>query len=399
MVVPDADDVMLIGRSWPTAIGGKRVRALPGAVLACCASLALALCAAHAQARDTLPEIRTHAANRVPACATPARLMRFTLQRNPGLEQRFRDIAQHYRQHGEALHVRWDYAFFQMLLETNFLSFRTGSGAPSDVSPKQNNFAGLGTTGGGVPGDSFPDVSTGVLAQMQHLIAYSGERVEAPAARRTREKQDDIIVLSKALKRPVTFADLTRRWATDRHYGTSIEAIAERFRGAHCNVPALARAGDEDTTPPAPRKAAGPAAKTAAPEAASRPPTQAAPQEAEAGEEKAGEKAGSPGATLLAGAGPGLLRGMQPALQPTSCRIWTASYGGAKSILIRAMVGAEVHLTALQVLEGFEKSLADSYIRAHAQGGEAIGEFDSREAALAHAFDLCSGMQQRAPPQ
>jgi hypothetical protein len=89
-----------------------------------------------------------------------------------------------------------------MLLETNYLSYKTGSGRWGDVDPKQNNFAGIGTTGGGVPGDSFPDVSSGVLAQMQHLVAYSGERVSNPLARRTREKQDEIIELSLALRRP-----------------------------------------------------------------------------------------------------------------------------------------------------------------------------------------------------
>ena len=35
------------------------------------------------------------------------------------------------------------------------------------------NFAGIGTTGGGVPGNSYPDVRTGVRAQIQHLKAYA----------------------------------------------------------------------------------------------------------------------------------------------------------------------------------------------------------------------------------
>ena len=119
--------------------------------------------------------------------------MRHLLERTRDLDPRFRDIAGYYKLHGEALGIRWDYAFYQMLLETNYLSYKTDSGRRGDVDPRQNNFAGIGTTGGGVPGDSFPDVSTGVLAQMQHLIAYSGERVAKPLAPRTREKQDDII--------------------------------------------------------------------------------------------------------------------------------------------------------------------------------------------------------------
>ena len=37
----------------------------------------------------------------------------------------------------------------------------------------QYNFAGIGTTGGGVPGNSYPDVRTGIRAQIQHLKAYA----------------------------------------------------------------------------------------------------------------------------------------------------------------------------------------------------------------------------------
>lgn len=51
---------------------------------------------------------------------------------------------------GEDLGLRWDYAFFQMAIETNYLSFRREGGRRSDVRPSQNNFAGLGATGNGV---------------------------------------------------------------------------------------------------------------------------------------------------------------------------------------------------------------------------------------------------------
>ena len=53
--------------------------------------------------------------------------------------------------------------------ETGFLQYG------GDVSIEQFNFAGLGTTGGGVPGNSYPDVRTGVRAQIQHLKAYATE--------------------------------------------------------------------------------------------------------------------------------------------------------------------------------------------------------------------------------
>ena len=58
-------------------------------------------------------------------------------------------------------------AFAQTMKETGFLQYG------GDASIEQFNFAGLGTTGGGVPGNSYPDVRTGIRAQIQHLKAYA----------------------------------------------------------------------------------------------------------------------------------------------------------------------------------------------------------------------------------
>ena len=183
------------------------------------------------------PKIRTDGDNAVPRCVTPKRLMAFLKTRNSNLDPRFANIASFYKRHGEAWNVRWDYAFFQMAVETNFLTYRKGNGAWGDVNPKQNNFAGLGTTGGGVPGDSYPDVNTGVLAQIQHLVVYSGERIDDPVGARTKLKQDDIIETMASKKGRTTFADLSRRWAADRHYGASIEWVANNFRQSFCKGP------------------------------------------------------------------------------------------------------------------------------------------------------------------
>ena len=103
--------------------------------------------------------------------------MAFLAERNAHLDPRFRNIAYWYKHFGEAWRVRWDYAFFQMAIETNFLSYRRGDGRRGDVGETQNNFAGIGATGGGVRGERFADVPTGVHAQIQHLVAYSGERL------------------------------------------------------------------------------------------------------------------------------------------------------------------------------------------------------------------------------
>jgi hypothetical protein len=181
-----------------------------------------------------VPLIRMDASNKVPACVTPEKLMQYMQKRNPNLDPRFRDIAFHYKKHGEALKVRWDYAFYQMLIETNFLTYRAPNGRMGDVDPKQNNFAGIGTTGGGVPGDRFPDVSTGVLGQIQHLVAYSGERPVNPVAPRTQLKMEEIVSKSLALQRPVNFGDLAGRWAVDKQYGKSITWAAKGFEDQYC---------------------------------------------------------------------------------------------------------------------------------------------------------------------
>jgi hypothetical protein len=307
-------------------------------LLVACASLAAVVAATvpASARRPTLPEIRMSGPRDVPACVTPGRLMRHLRERTPNLDPRFRDIAHYYKRHGEALGVRWDYAFYQMLLETNYLSYKTGSGRWGDVDPRQNNFAGIGTIGGGVPGDSFPDVSTGVLAQMQHLIAYSGQRVAKPLAPRTREKQEEIIHLSRALRRPVRFDDLTNRWAKDRNYAASIAWVAERYWQANCAA---------DGAPLRPAQDDGE-------EAAARRPSVAAKPRA-------------------------------------ACDVLAASYGGTVSLLIRAETAGTVSYTVLQVDEGFEQKQADAFIRTHMPNGRTIERFSSREHAVARAFQLC----------
>jgi hypothetical protein len=299
------------------------------------------------------PEIRTHALNAVPSCVTPGRLDAFIRTRNDTPLAKFSSIGTLYKKHGDALRIRWDYAFFQMVIETNYLMFRRGDGKQGDVSPRQNNFAGIGATGGGVPGDSFADVSSGVLAQMQHLVAYSGERVDNPIAPRTQFAQDHIIAISLKLRRPVTFADLRNRWAADRNYARSIETIAERFREQFC-TPNSAEAARPD--------ALASVGRVPSPQPARRP------------------------AAVVA---PAVSAGVAQTRPMATCRVLAASFGGRKAVLIRADTPAETQFTALTVIEGFERSMVDTYVRSRAPGGHAIGEFATSEAAMARARELC----------
>lgn len=339
------------------------------AVVSACALIAITAVLAPAYAaRNTASAaavtIRLAEGESVPACVTPARLMAHVLERTPNLDPAFRDIARYYKKHGEALRVRWDYAFYQMLIETNYLSYKTGAGRWGDVNPRQNNFAGIGTTGGGVPGDSFKDVSTGVLGQIQHLVAYSGERVANPVAPRTVLKQDEIISQSLRLKRPVRFSDLSRRWAVDWRYGASIEYVAQRYRKTNCTA---------DGAPLHP----SPDPREDRPQPVSRQPM-----------DEASVPARQPSRVPHASPVQPTASPMQTASSGT-CGIWSASYGGEVSVLIRSNVGRTTNYTVLQVDVGAEDSQARAFIDTHAVNGEMLARFPSKEAAFSRAFALC----------
>ena len=62
--------------------------------------------------------------------------------------------------------VRGDIAFAQSCKETGHFSYG------GDVNYMQNNFAGIGATGG-VPGCIFSSIEEGILAQAQHLKTYA----------------------------------------------------------------------------------------------------------------------------------------------------------------------------------------------------------------------------------
>ena len=63
--------------------------------------------------------------------------------------------------------VRPEVVWAQVMWETGWLQMG------NDVKLSQFNFAGLGATGNGVAGASFPDVRTGIRAQVQHLKCYA----------------------------------------------------------------------------------------------------------------------------------------------------------------------------------------------------------------------------------
>jgi hypothetical protein len=197
-----------------------------------------------------LPRILASADNAVPKCVAPDALMNFVAERNAqhtpsrAIDQRFANLAALYQSIGQCVArppekcvaVRWDYAFFQMLIETNYLTFRRPDGAPAGVPASDNNFAGVGATVPGKPGERFKDVATGVLAHLQHVLMYSTTRIPSPVANRTRQVQDDVQEAMRKLHRPVTFADLAREWTgTDRNtYGAMMQQLAEKYASRYC---------------------------------------------------------------------------------------------------------------------------------------------------------------------
>ena len=138
---------------------------------------------------------------------------------NPSALNAFPDLSKTYIEESALEGVNHNIAFSQMCLETGYLNFG------GDVEPSQNNFCGLGTTGGGVKGAFFSDARSGVKAHIQHLKAYaSRDPILAPPV------VDPRFGLVRRGSAPMV-NDLSGRWAADRAYGGKVLAIQRRLLG------------------------------------------------------------------------------------------------------------------------------------------------------------------------
>lgn len=455
-------------------------------------------------AGSDLPEIVAGSGNAVPQCVTPGRLMAFLKQRNPELNPRYDGVATQYMRFGEQLGVRWDYAFYQMVVETGALSYWRGN-RHGDVKPEQNNFAGLGATGGGERGESFKDLESGVRAHIEHILLYAGRPVANPVAERTRKVHEWGLLNAwqRSFNRPITYADLAARWAPgNRTYAGMLQTVAERFNSDVCRTadprPQLVQearaliAGEatsggapaaEASTPPSvlalgkelmqrvfdpkpdpnqgrsalgappppaeppasaaatvpykvlntpsaePQAQVSSAAPAAGAPAASAPATSAMPAKSVASEaavaptkaaavdtgannaavapktgvgdrasDGAADKTADKTGTRFALAGTAAMATPKTKLLPDTavppaanqkCRVWTASYGGQKSIIIRSIVDQVVNFTVLDVNAGQEQREAEAFIAAYAKNGKIAGEYSNQAQALDKAFELC----------
>ena len=152
-----------------------------------------------------------------PAVLSPVVRASYLHQMNPQIDfTRALNLALLYDEEGSAEGVSPDWAFAQMLLETSYLRFG------GQVSPGQNNFAGLGAWDGGEPGMHFRSPRLGVRAQIQLLKQYASAR---PLEGRP------VLADRPAVKKgaaPTVFG-LARSWASDPDYGNKLVAMMTRM--------------------------------------------------------------------------------------------------------------------------------------------------------------------------
>ncbi|ARN56481.1 glucosaminidase domain-containing protein [Sedimentisphaera salicampi] len=138
--------------------------------------------------------------------ANARQLTAFFLASNPSASRaEISRLARIYIEEAAAEGINSDIAFCQMVHETNYLRFG------GDVRREQNNFCGLGATGGGEPGHSFQTPRLGARAHIQHLKAYANSRPLRKA------RIDPRFELVKRGSSP-NIDGLTGTWATDPQY-------------------------------------------------------------------------------------------------------------------------------------------------------------------------------------
>lgn len=147
-------------------------------------------------------------------------LAEFFLSENPNVSlQKVKSLAKDYIQEAKTEEINSDVAFVQMCLETGFLRFG------NLVKSEWHNYCGLGAIDYSKPGEKFPDQQTGVRAHIQHLQAYA---------------TTEDVKLKKALVDPrynwvhktklaYSVFDLAGTWATDKNYGTKLDALLARL--------------------------------------------------------------------------------------------------------------------------------------------------------------------------
>lgn len=143
-------------------------------------------------------------------------LMMFLKANNENALTQFPDLPKLYREEAAIEGVNYDVAFCQMCVETGFLRFA------GDIKPNQNNFAGLGSVGGGSESATFPSARIGVRAHIQHLKAYASLE---PLVQELVDPRFRFVTRGIA---PLV-GQLSGRWAADLQYGDKILSNIRRL--------------------------------------------------------------------------------------------------------------------------------------------------------------------------
>jgi hypothetical protein len=127
-------------------------------------------------------------------------------------------LADYYVRYCAEAGLRADLLWAQMIHETGYGMFG------GDVTPEQNNYAGVGATGGGAQGFVFTSAEAGVMAQVAHMVAYVYTSSPVAWASKTVDPRFDLVTPRGAVS---VLSDLDGRWAVPgTGYGETIEAIA-----------------------------------------------------------------------------------------------------------------------------------------------------------------------------
>lgn len=143
------------------------------------------------------------------------------LNNNPEINK---DLVKLYFELSPKYHIDGVHVIAQSILETGWFKFEGSS-----VSITQNNFCGLGATGGGAAGASFDTPELGITAQLQHLFAYASTE-ELPEGEEIVDPRFNYVARGIA----PTWEELAGKWACpgyDAPY-TSLEEAAKADKPA-----------------------------------------------------------------------------------------------------------------------------------------------------------------------
>jgi len=142
---------------------------------------------------------------------------------NPKLQCSLEELVKFYYEEASIEGVRPDLAIAQAIKETGFFGYG------GDVIPEQNNYAGIGTTGGGVKGAFFESPRIGVRAHIQHLLGYTTDRI--PFYPIVDPRYDLLKTFSNKYAQCPTWESLNGNWAVPGiGYGESIIKILHSIR-------------------------------------------------------------------------------------------------------------------------------------------------------------------------